>query len=210
MKRIAVSILVLVTAFVSSIVLGGELELTSPEEVGFSRKRLARIDEYVERHLEAHHFAGAVTLVARRGKVVQFKAYGMQDIEAGVPMSKDSIFRCASDTSPVGFTSRASSTTWANDRCEPSRLASQVKERPGLNSVTCQVEERRVLSTMRARLSMGRATSVRRRISRLWSFQTGQSPRLTKASQMRSVGTFMIVLRSTAGIAFPSRAVLAP
>jgi CubicO group peptidase (beta-lactamase class C family) len=66
-----------------------------------SSHRLSRIDDFVERHLEAHHFAGAVTVVARRGRVVQFKTYGMRDIEAGIPMSKDSIFRIYSMSKPI-------------------------------------------------------------------------------------------------------------
>ena len=82
MKRFAVSILIVFAVSVSLIVRGGEFPSTTPEDVGMSSERLGRIDDYVERHLEAHHFAGAVTLVARRGQIVQFKAYGMQDIEA--------------------------------------------------------------------------------------------------------------------------------
>jgi len=101
MKRFAVSILVAVAVFVNSIVWSVELPSIIPEEVGMSSERLTRIDDYVERHLEAHHFAGAVTLVARRGQVAQFEAYGMQDMEAGVPMSKDSIFRIYSMTKPI-------------------------------------------------------------------------------------------------------------
>jgi CubicO group peptidase (beta-lactamase class C family) len=77
------------------------LPSATPEDVGVSSARLTRIDDFVERHLEAHHFAGAVTAVARRGSVVQFKTYGMQDVEAGVPMAKDSIFRIYSMTKPV-------------------------------------------------------------------------------------------------------------
>jgi CubicO group peptidase (beta-lactamase class C family) len=77
------------------------LPTASPEDVGMSSERLTRIDDFVDRHVEAHHFAGAVTVVARRGKVVQFKAYGMQDVENGVPMAKDSIFRIYSMTKPI-------------------------------------------------------------------------------------------------------------
>ena len=101
MKRFAVSILIVFAVSVSLIVRGGEFPSTTPEDVGMSSERLGRIDDYVERHLEANHFAGAVTLVARRGQVVQFEAYGMQDIEAGVPMSKDSIFRIYSMSKPI-------------------------------------------------------------------------------------------------------------
>ncbi|MEJ2583106.1 MAG: serine hydrolase [Acidobacteriota bacterium] len=75
--------------------------IAAPEEVGMSSGRLARVDGFVERHLEAQHFAGAVILVARQGKIVQFEAYGMQDIESGKPMAKDSIFRIYSMSKPI-------------------------------------------------------------------------------------------------------------
>ena len=101
MKRLAVStVLATIAVFVPG-ARGQGLPSATPEDVGVSSARLTRIDDFVERHLEAHHFAGAVTVVARRGKVAQFKAYGMQDIEAGVPMAKDSIFRIYSMTKPI-------------------------------------------------------------------------------------------------------------
>lgn len=90
-----------------SIVLCGPLALaqrapdTCPENVGMSSERLARIDTFVERHLDARHFAGAVTLVARRGEIVHFEAHGMQDIQKNITMSKGSIFRIYSMTKPI-------------------------------------------------------------------------------------------------------------
>ncbi len=36
--------------------------------------------------IDKKHLAGIVTLVARNGKVVQHKAYGMQDVEKQTPM----------------------------------------------------------------------------------------------------------------------------
>jgi len=101
MKSRVVSILVATIVAGSPLAWGQGLSHTEPEQVGMSGDRLARVDAYVQRHIEAHHFAGAVTVVARRGKVVQFKAYGMQDIESGTPMSKDSIFRFYSMTKPI-------------------------------------------------------------------------------------------------------------
>jgi CubicO group peptidase (beta-lactamase class C family) len=98
---------ILVTGFAGIVLVvappigGQELPSVTPEEVGISSQRLSRIDEFVERHIEANHFAGAVTLVARHAQIVQFEAYGMQDIEAGVPMAKDSIFRIYSMTKPI-------------------------------------------------------------------------------------------------------------
>ncbi|MDP2227807.1 MAG: serine hydrolase domain-containing protein, partial [Moraxellaceae bacterium] len=45
--------------------------------------------------------AGAVTLLARNGKVVHFEAYGVQDVAAGQPTTRDTIYRIASMTKPV-------------------------------------------------------------------------------------------------------------
>src|SRR5580698_3323618 len=45
--------------------------------------------------------AGAVTLVAHGGAVIEFHAAGMADIEAGRPMQKGTIFQIMSMTKPV-------------------------------------------------------------------------------------------------------------
>ena len=47
-----------------------------PEDVGFASERLPRIHETVQRYLDSKQLAGAVTLVARRGKVAHFEAHG--------------------------------------------------------------------------------------------------------------------------------------
>lgn len=81
------------------------IQTTKPEQTGFSSERLARIHEMVQRHIDAHDIAGAVTLVARNGKVVHFEAHGLADVEAKRPMSKDSLFWIMSMTKPVVGTS---------------------------------------------------------------------------------------------------------
>src|SRR5262249_40592551 len=72
-----------------------------PEEVGFSSERVARIGQTIERHIAAHDIAGAVTLVARRGRIAQFEAYGLADLESRKPMSKDDLFWIASMSKPI-------------------------------------------------------------------------------------------------------------
>jgi CubicO group peptidase (beta-lactamase class C family) len=72
-----------------------------PEEVGLSPERLKRIDELVQRHLDAGSFAGAVTLIARHGRIGHIEAHGLMDIESRKPMQKDAIFRIMSMTKPV-------------------------------------------------------------------------------------------------------------
>jgi CubicO group peptidase (beta-lactamase class C family) len=77
------------------------LPVAKPEEVGLSSERLQRIHEMVMRHVEAGDISGAVTIVARRGRVVHFEAHGLMDIEAKKPMTKDALFRLASSSKPV-------------------------------------------------------------------------------------------------------------
>lgn len=77
------------------------LEVVNPEEVGLASDRLARIDAVMEEHIASRQIAGAVTLVARRGAIAHFKAYGMRDVEAKRPMRTDTLFRIASMTKPV-------------------------------------------------------------------------------------------------------------
>ncbi|MGE3176818.1 MAG: serine hydrolase domain-containing protein [Vicinamibacterales bacterium] len=72
-----------------------------PEDVGLSSGRLARIRSMIQSHIEAKDFSGAVTLVARKGKVVHFEAHGLADVEANTPMRTDALFALASMTKPV-------------------------------------------------------------------------------------------------------------
>jgi CubicO group peptidase (beta-lactamase class C family) len=77
------------------------LTISRPEEAGLSAERLKRIRSVVQGHIDAKDFAGAVTLVARKGKVVHFEAQGTPDLESGKPMRTDTLFRMASMTKPI-------------------------------------------------------------------------------------------------------------
>jgi len=72
-----------------------------PEEVGLSAERLQRLNDLIKRHIDAGTFSGAVTLVARNGRVVHLEAQGLMDIESRKPMQKDAIFRIMSMTKPI-------------------------------------------------------------------------------------------------------------
>src|SRR5436309_14654821 len=69
------------------------LPSASPEEVGLSRERLARIGQALSGQIQLKSFPGAVALVARKGRVAYFEAAGQLDPKTGAPMSKDAIFR---------------------------------------------------------------------------------------------------------------------
>jgi CubicO group peptidase (beta-lactamase class C family) len=77
------------------------LPMAEPESVGMSSQRLERIDDFMQRYIDADMVAGTVTLVARKGKVVHFQAQGMKDVERDQEMTTDTIFRMASMTKPI-------------------------------------------------------------------------------------------------------------
>jgi CubicO group peptidase (beta-lactamase class C family) len=77
------------------------LPIATPESVGFAAGGLDAMDAGMQEIVDSKALAGVVTLVARRGKVVQHKAYGVQDLERRTPMRTDTIARIYSMTKPV-------------------------------------------------------------------------------------------------------------
>ena len=71
------------------------------EDVGMSSERLLRINTAMQRHIDAGDIQGAVTMVARRGKLVHFETHGLMDVDAGRPMQEDSLFIMMSSTKPL-------------------------------------------------------------------------------------------------------------
>jgi CubicO group peptidase (beta-lactamase class C family) len=80
---------------------GQELPGAAPEEVGLSTQKLAHIKPALQALIDNKNVAGAVTLVARRGKVVYCEAVGLRDIDAQKPMQHDTIFRIYSMTKSI-------------------------------------------------------------------------------------------------------------
>ncbi|MES2603376.1 MAG: serine hydrolase domain-containing protein [Pseudomonadota bacterium] len=86
---------------IAAFTLTAQAQTVSPESVGLSSERLQRINEMVEENIDAGRISGAVTLVARHGKIAHLQAQGVMDIETGKPMETDTIFRLASMSKPV-------------------------------------------------------------------------------------------------------------
>jgi CubicO group peptidase (beta-lactamase class C family) len=93
--------MVLLFVLAAVIPVGAFAQTGKPEDVGVSSERLARIHALIDRRIESRDIAGAVTLVARKGRIVHFEAQGLMDIESNKAMTKDAIFRMASMTKPV-------------------------------------------------------------------------------------------------------------
>ncbi len=90
-----------IVCLVAGVASAASMPTAKPEEVGLSSHRLGRIRDVVERHIEEKNICGAVTIVARRGRIAHFEAQGVMDLESKRPMAKDAIFRLASMTKPV-------------------------------------------------------------------------------------------------------------
>jgi len=91
-----VVVLILITAPVV-----GQTTKAKPEDVGISTERLKRVHELIQRHLDAGSFSGAVTLVARNGRIAHLEAQGLMDIGTKKPMATNAMFRIMSMTKPV-------------------------------------------------------------------------------------------------------------
>ncbi|HAG72455.1 MAG TPA: hypothetical protein DCL66_09675, partial [Gammaproteobacteria bacterium] len=78
-----------------------DIASATPEDVGMSSKRLQRITTVMQRHMEAGDIQGAVTIVARKGKLVHFETHGLLDVDNKRPMQDDSLFIMMSSTKPI-------------------------------------------------------------------------------------------------------------
>ena len=77
------------------------LPKAKPEDVGLSSERLTRIHSSIQRYIDRQEIAGAVSLVARRGRVAHLETFGVMDLETDKHMQADTIFRIASMTKPI-------------------------------------------------------------------------------------------------------------
>src|SRR5690606_14449598 len=89
----------LVALFVIGEPVAQRLPQVTPESVGFSSNRLARLDGVIEEAIANKETPGAVVAVIRNGKIVYRKAYGNRAIvPEKEPMTLDTIFDMASLT----------------------------------------------------------------------------------------------------------------
>ncbi len=101
MKRSLLFGLLVSTLVLASSGNGNGLRMAKPEEAGLAPERLERIGQVMQKHIAENHIAGAIGLIARRGKIGYFESWGMMDKENGKPMKKDAIFRIYSMTKAV-------------------------------------------------------------------------------------------------------------
>ncbi len=98
--RCAVGLIAL-TLIVAVTLAAADLPTATPESVGMSSPRLARLDAAVGADITAGRLSGIVVAVTRRGKVVYQKAFGAANLATREPMRTDALFRLYSMTKPI-------------------------------------------------------------------------------------------------------------
>ena len=78
-----------------------DLATVDATDVGVSTQRLERLAAGMQGMVDDGNLAGVVTLMARGGKLVHAHVAGVQDIESGAPLERDSIFRIYSMSKPI-------------------------------------------------------------------------------------------------------------
>jgi CubicO group peptidase (beta-lactamase class C family) len=74
---------------------------TDPAELGFAAERLGRIDRHYDAYVDAGKLPGWAALITRRGRIAHVATSGKRDVEAGLPVELDTVFRIYSMTKPI-------------------------------------------------------------------------------------------------------------
>ena len=91
----------LAATFVAHAALAQTPPTATPEQVGFSAERLAKITQIFKQEVEQGKLPGAVLMIARKNRLVYSESVGFQNKETATAMSKDAIFRIYSMTKPM-------------------------------------------------------------------------------------------------------------
>jgi CubicO group peptidase (beta-lactamase class C family) len=88
----------------------GPLATSDPAALGFDAGRLARIDAHFDRYVQDGRLPGWLAVVARDGQTAHVGSSGLRDVEAGLPVEHDTLWRIYSMTKPI--TSVAAMMLW--------------------------------------------------------------------------------------------------
>lgn len=77
------------------------LPTVDPERQNISSERLKRVAAMSQRYIDRRQHAGLVTLLARDGKIVDWRSHGFRNVERRLPMECDTICRIYSMTKIV-------------------------------------------------------------------------------------------------------------
>ncbi len=76
-------------------------QVTQGQPEGFDAEALAQVPAAMQAMIDQGALSGMVTLVWRKGEIVQLNTLGSRDLATKAPMQRDTLFRIASMTKPV-------------------------------------------------------------------------------------------------------------
>jgi CubicO group peptidase (beta-lactamase class C family) len=100
-KLLIIKTILIVLLVISACTKTPVLKEASPESANMSAVRLDRIDKMLQQSIDSGWTAGAVGFIARDGKIVYNKAFGVSDFNVKTPMHTDNIFRIASQSKAI-------------------------------------------------------------------------------------------------------------
>jgi CubicO group peptidase (beta-lactamase class C family) len=101
MTRLFSLLLVAAACAVAPLSEAAPLPEAEPRAQGIAPERLERLDRYLESSVARGDYLGAVVLVLRNGRVVDWRAWGHRDHERRAPLARDAIFRIDAMTKAV-------------------------------------------------------------------------------------------------------------
>ena len=81
--------------------MGGLKQEVDAAEVGLDPARLERIDRHFARYVDDGRLPGWLITVSRHGRLAHVSCCGSRDIEAGLPVEPDTLWRIYSMTKPI-------------------------------------------------------------------------------------------------------------
>jgi CubicO group peptidase (beta-lactamase class C family) len=72
-----------------------------PEEVGLDSERLARLERHFRRYVDDGRLPGWLIAIVRHGRLTWLQTAGSRDLEAGLPVEPDTLWRIYSMTKPI-------------------------------------------------------------------------------------------------------------
>jgi CubicO group peptidase (beta-lactamase class C family) len=87
-----------------------------PKDAGFDTTRLERISRHFQSYVDDGRLPGWSMALARAGRIVYTAASGLRDVESGLPVERDTLWRIFSMSKPI--TSVAAMMLWEEGRFE--------------------------------------------------------------------------------------------
>ncbi len=72
-----------------------------PADYGVSPTRLAQLDDFLAKWVNEGKIPNAATFIAKRGRIIHYKAFGFRDMKTKTLLKRDDIFRIASQTKAI-------------------------------------------------------------------------------------------------------------